>query len=890
MVTGASDRFEELVAGAADPDRVRVVVDRLGNRATAAAPETVRAIVAVAGASDSLGALLVEDPRALGVLDDLTQPAPLDGADPQALRASHRRALLRIAARDLLGDLDLEGTMTALSALAVELVERALDLADAADLAVVGMGKFGAGELNFVSDVDIVFVSEDDTDAAQRAARRFLDVAGRCVRVDVGLRPEGRDGPLVRSVAAYRTHWERWAAPWEFQALLKAASVAGPTDLRRSFDDAAAEALWTRAFGTEDLHEIRRLKARAEEELRHRGVAEREVKRGPGGIRDIEFSVQLLQLVHGGSDPALRVRSTIAAMERLVDGGYVDPDEAATLERAYRFLRTVEHRLQLVNEQQTHLVPDDRAARRRLARTLGYHGTGEGGPTELFDRDLSVHRLAVRRVHEGWYFRPLLDAFASAPPLGFDGTDMTATRLGAFGFRDATRTRQAVAELSKGLTRSSALMRQLLPLVLDWLSGGPDPDLGLLGLRRLATGEQRAMALASTFRDSAETARQLCLLLSTAPVATEILEVNPDLVERLGDVTRLQTADRAELLDSAWRSVGWREEPAEQQLALRRWYRRHLLGIIARDVAGSSDGATVGVDLSALVEAAVETAVRLVGPPVPFTVIALGRLGGRELSYASDVDLVFVDDGGDREVIERAAAEVLRFLDGSTPATRIVAVDADLRPEGRDGPLSRSLDSHGAYLDRWADVWERQALLKARPIAGSVEVGRAFVGLVDRFVRQRPPDDDGAREIRRMKARIEAERLGPALTGGVEAWRHLKLGPGGLADVEWTVQLLQWCAGIRARSTVAALDDLVGAGVVDVQDAAVFRDAHAWCDQVRNRAWLCLGQGTVLPGAVEPARVLARALDCTPVELVERHRRTMRRSRRVVERLFYQVG
>ncbi len=844
---------------------------------------TANAVVAVAAASDSLGDFVVEDPEAVAVLAHLDAAVVLDGSDPEALRVSHRREFLRIAARDLVGLDDLSTTVARLSSLTAETIRAALVIARAEALTVVGMGKFGAGELNFVSDVDVLFVCEDEPSDAHRSARRFLAVAGRCFRIDTDLRPGGRDGPLVRSLDGYRSHWNTWASAWEFQALLKAASVAGPEASCRAFDSSVQHALWSRAFGQDDLREIRRLKARAESEIARRGLTDREIKRGRGGLRDIEFSVQLLQLVHGGIDHALRVRGTLDALGRLDAGGYVDGDEAHTLASAYTFLRTVEHRLQLVNEQQTHTIPDERGRRRRIARTMGYRGDPDTGPTERFDRDLAMHRLAVRRVHEGWYFRPLLDAFAG---LGGTNPEITATRLAAFGFRDVVRTRQAVRELSRGMTRSSGLMRQLLPLVLDWLSQGPDPDLGLLGLRRLVTGEQRTLRIVAAFRDSAETARALCDLLTTAPIATELLEANPDLVERLDDADRLRTGTRDGLLASAWAAVGWRHDTDDRQQSLRRWYHRHLLGIVARDLSGAADPATVGADLSTLTEVIIETALRIVDPQVPFAVIGMGRLGGRTLSYGSDVDLVYVHDGvGDPGRVEatRVAVAMSRLLRGPSPASRIVDVDTDLRPEGKQGPLARSLDSYTVYLERWAEVWERQSLLRARTVAGDGAVCRGFDALLEHAAWTRPPTPDDRRDIRRLKARIESERI----PGGLEPWRHCKLGPGGLADVEWTVQLLQWEHGVRGRATLSTLDRLVERGVVDVDDARVLDAAHRWCDSVRNRLWLVSGQGDVVPAAVEPLLTLARSFDTDSSSLVEEHRRRLRRSRRVAERIFY---
>ncbi|MDZ7676778.1 MAG: bifunctional [glutamine synthetase] adenylyltransferase/[glutamine synthetase]-adenylyl-L-tyrosine phosphorylase [Acidimicrobiales bacterium] len=886
MVDGSEGRSRTAtrhVAASADPARVEVVLERLGAEVVDGLDRRTRdAIVAVAAASDSLGDLVAEDPRAIDTLVLLDEMPSHDATDAATLQVEHRLGLLRVAARDLLGIDDLSATVERLTALTTQTIEVGLRLAGADSLVVVGMGKYGAGELNFVSDVDLLLVSEVDPEAAERSGRRFLDAVRGCFRVDTALRPGGRDGALVRSVDGYRAHWDRWADAWEFQALLKAVSVAGPAEVRDAFDAATADALWSRPLDRDDLHQIRRMKARAEAEVHRAGLSDREVKRAPGGIRDIEFSVQLLQLVHGGADPGLRTPSTLLALDQLVAGGYVDADEAATLRNAYRFLRTVEHRLQLANERQTHTIPDDRDQRRRIARTMGYRGGTDAGPTERFDQDVAEHRLAVRRVHEGWYFRPLLDAFAG---VGAVTEEVATARLAAFGFRDAARTRQAVAELSRGLTRSSRLMRQLLPLILDWLSEGPDPDLGLLGLRRLVTGEQRIMRIVAAFRDSAETARALCDLLATAPIATDLLEASPDLVERLDDADRLRTAALDDLLASAWRSVGWRDDPDDQQQSLRRWYRRHLLGIVARDVAGVSDADEVGDDLSALTEAVIETAQRLVDPQVPMAVVGMGRLGGRTLSYPSDVDLVFVHDGDDgRGDAERAATAMLRLLRGPTPPARIVAVDVDLRPEGKQGPLSRSVDSYAAYLDRWARVWERQALLRARPIAGDVEVGQRFAAVADQAAWHRPPTDDDRREIRRIKARIEAERVPP----GIEPWRHYKLGPGALADVEWTVQLLQWEAGIDGRGTLRSLERLVDEGVVGAEDAVVLDDAHRWCDRLRNRTWLTTGgQGDAVPEATEPLGVLARSLDTGTATLIEDHRRRLRRARRVVDRLFY---
>ena len=885
----------DLIEHSADPPAVRAALDRTdrsrlpvaaGGSVTdrlVADPALARAFVAVVAASRSATRLIHTEPAALAVLADLASPgvdAVRGAADVDGLARSKRLEQLRIMTRDLLGLDDVEATTAALAVLAAAVLAAAVRLAGADDgLAVIGMGKLGGCELNYASDVDVLFVGGD-----ARQARSVLDIARRCYRLDVNLRPEGRDGALTRSIDSYVTYWGRWAEPWEFQALLKAAPVAGDPGVGREWASAASGALWGRRFGADELRSLRALKERTEAAVGRRGLGDREVKQSPGGIRDIEFAVQVLQLVHGRADPELRSPTTLAALAEMRRGGYVAPDDAEDLDQAYRFLRRVEHALQIEDEQQTHTLPSDRSERRRIARVLGYRGTPAAGETEAFDRELARQRNAVRTVHERLYFRPLLDALAGAGPLAPDTAD---TALASFGFADAARTREAVSELTRGLTRSSRMMRQLLPLLLDWLSRAPDADFGLLGLRKLASGEQRTMELANAFRDSPEVARRLCQLLGTSRFVGDILVANPDLIVRLADPARLQTLDRAGLAASVDRALGWRRDADERQQALRRWRERHLLGITARDLFGA-DVSTVGADLAALAEACVGAALASLRPQVPFAVVALGRFAGGELSYASDLDVVFVHDGStaaDHEEARRLASGLLRFLAG-TPGQRIYDVDPRLRPEGKRGALSRSLDGYAAYHDRWALTWERQAMGRARPVAGDPALGQRFLALLDEAVWGRPFTAEDERAVRRMKARMERERIPP----GEDPAFHLKLGRGSLSDVEFTVQLLQMRTGLRAPSTVTALDGLAESAALAPEDADVLRAAYRFCERTRNRWWLVGSAPSgvdALPQRPDDLARLARSLDTTAARLRDEYRRVTRRARRVVERLFY---
>ena len=781
--------------------------------------------------------------------------------------------------------------VTGLAELADDVLRAAVDQAEVPAremLAVIAMGKLGGQELNYASDIDILFV-DGDGNAAPRAARKVMDVARGCFRVDVDLRPEGRDGPLVRSLRSYQAYWERWAQPWERQALLKARPVAGDPALGDGFRREAGVELWSRAFGADDLRDIRGMKARAEEHVARRGLSHREIKRGWGGIRDVEFAVQLLQLVHGRNDPALRSRSTLAALTELGAAGYVDADDARALAGAYRYLRTVEHRLQLVDEAQVHSVPAEPSARVQLARVLGHRDDASATALARFERELSEHQAVARSIHERLFFRPLLEAFSAVADPSLASGDAVRTRLAAFGFTDAERTRAALAELTRGLTRSSRLMQQTLPLLLTWLSESPDPDLGLLGLRTLVSGAHRRDRLVATFRDSPESARRLCLLIGTSRLLLEPVRRNPELAAVLGDDAALARRGRAQLAELAGAVLGWRHDPERWRAGLLRLKDTETARIAARDVLGIDDHETTAAAMSDLAEVTLDEALASLDPPVPMAIVAMGRFGGAELSYASDLDVLIVFGGhtnADVTAAEETAEALVRTVKGTTPAGRLYTLDTDLRPEGRDGPLARSIDGYRTYYARWARTWERQSLIRARPVAGDADVARRFMAVVDDFVWQHPLDDEGQREIRRMKARVERERL-PA---GEDPQFHLKLGKGSLSDIEWTAQLLQLRHQIASPGTTSALGALEEAGVLDRADAEVLRVAYRFCERTRNRLYLVRGApGDALPTQADQLSRLARSLGTSAVALREEYRRVTRRARLVVERVFYGI-
>jgi len=638
------------------------------------------------------------------------------------------------------------------------------------------------------------------------------------------------------------------------------------------------------------------MKARAESEASRRPGGGRELKRAPGGIRDVEFAVQLLQLVHGHHDPDIRVPSTLGALERLGAAGYVEEGDARVLADAYRFLRLVEHRVQLVEEEQTHSLPADPAAFERLARVLGYEDDATRRAPAAFDEAVRRCQATVRTIHERLFFRPLLESFAALPAAEGAGLSAAAVdrRLAAFGF-DAARTRAAVSELAGGLKRSSRLMEQLLPLLLDWLSLAPDPDLGLLGLRNLVVHGHHRSLIVSTFRESPEAARRLCLLLGSSRTLAEAIERNPELIVRIDDDAALAPVARATLVTEVTERVRRTPDDAGRRRQLVRARQDQLVGIAARDLLDIDEVEATGAALATVAEALLEASLAAVGGTEPgFCVIGLGRFGGAELSYASDLDVLFVfEDDRAREAGEEDLADrLLHFVHGPSPAERVALLDLGLRPEGGHGRLARDLAGYAGYFAHWAETWERQALTRARVVAGDTELGARFLDLVGRFVWEQPLTEAEESDIRRMKARIERERI-PARE---DPQFHLKLGKGSLSDVEWTVQLLQLRHRVPCPGTMAALDELERGEFLDQADARALRDAYRFCERTRNR-WHLVG---ALPGGTTPGDALptegielsrlARSLATTPSSLRDDYRRVTRRARRVVERLFYAMG
>ena len=959
------DRLLSAFAHAGDPDEALAAVLRLVERAPhevtpvlgqdASAERMVRLLGASKGFADFLLRYpaelavfrqvpmpppAVDDARAVmfAALDDLDVP-PGDFVDAatRAIRVRYRRLLAGIAVYDLsrpntieavdtvaAGLADLAGaTLDAAIAAARRAVGRAADEpaapgrypaheVAATRLAVIGMGKAGARELNYVSDVDVIFVAEsadEETVSTPRAldiATRLAMIAMRMIaehgvepplwEVDPNLRPEGKDGALVRTLDSHLQYYDRWAKSWEFQALLKARPLAGDADLGARYAAGVGPKVWTSSGRDGFVESVQRMRERVTEHIPADEV-DVQLKLGPGGLRDIEFTVQLLQLVHGASDPSIRQPGTLPALAALAEHGYVGREEAAEFARDYRILRVLEHRLQLERLRRTHLMPRDPGRLRTLARSSGL----ARGAEELTSLWQST-RQRVRGLHERLFYRPLLSAVAALPASGLELTSAQAeARLAAIGFRDPRGALAHIGALTAGVSRRATIQRHLMPVLISWFADGADPDYGLLSFRRLSDTLGTTHWYLRLLRDSSDAALRLTRVLSGSRFAGELIERIPEAVAWLEDLEEMRPRPLAALEDEKRAVLGRHGDADAAAKVFRAIRRREVLRLALSAILDVCTVEELGRGLSDVTEshiAALVEAIRGSEPDgIEFAVIGMGRFGGRELGIGSDADIVYVfrpTDATPEAAQARALRIVAELVRLSEDARLPFELDADLRPEGRNGVVARSLDAYRAYYARWSLTWEAQALLRARGVAGDAALVHDFMQLADAVRYPTQISERDIREVKRIKARVENERL----PQGADPTRHLKLGRGSLSDVEWFVQLVQLEHGaaeasLRTPSTLDALAAAVEHGYITASDARILRAAWVLASRARSALTLWLDRTTdVLPVERSQLEGVARIMGYPPgsaTRLESDYLQLTRRARAVFERGFYGV-
>ena len=862
-------------------------------------------------------------------------------AAKEALRDAYRTLMMRVAAADLAGTfapvkgyggtepLGYTRTTETLTALADAALTAALAVAvrhvygdEEPDtrLAVVAMGKCGARELNYISDVDVIFVADDATAKATRTASEFMQLGTACFfEVDGNLRPEGKAGALVRTLDSHVAYYKRWAETWEFQALLKARPLTGSLELGQCYVDKLAPLVWEasqRESFVEDVQAMRRrVLANVPESLR-----QRELKLGEGGLRDVEFAVQLLQLVHGRIDADLRNPNTVAALESLRDGGYVGREDTSKLIRAYEFLRLLEHRLQLQRFKRTHQLPDadDEKRLRWLARAAGFHATARRTAVEEMQRALSQLRQVVSNLHERLFYRPLLEAVVdlSIGEATFSA-DAVKAQLAALGYRHPARAYDHLNALVKGTSRKAKLQAILLPTLMHWLAGTADPGAGLLNYRKLSDAALDRSWFLRMLRDESVVGMRLMHILGNSPYTSDLIISAPDVVKLLGDGSsgpRLLEPAPDQVYKAIINSANRHRGNPDKAVAVARSLRRaELARIASADLLGLMEVRQVCTELTIVWEAVLQAALEseiyadlqdqeLAEQPARIAFIGMGRLGGAELGYGSDADVMVVAEPVGETSESDATAWAARIVDqmrkrlakpsGDPP----LEVDLGLRPEGRSGAVARTIASYERYYREWGEVWEKQALLRATGVAGHAPLGEQFLQMIDQF---RYPKGGASRadirEIRRIKARVDNERL----PRGADRATHTKLGRGALADVEWTVQLLTMMhahehQGLHTTSTLDALDflaELDDPEVLAASKAEILRTA--WLTATRARSALVLVAGKRTDQLPAPGPHLAQVAGSAGYDpddqqqFLEDYLRITRRAHQVIEEVFW---
>ncbi len=943
--------WTKALKNSADPQRARHHLDLLA--ATSAAPTLAKASAeqalifsALFSGSQALSGWLIANPETVPSLtpEMLKHPRRAQGLRREVnewlgplldandfvtafarLRQFKQREMLRIAARDLARLTGAQEIIRELSDVADTCLRAVWQLCDRqltdrfgrpyhqdiegrwqpTPFCVLGMGKLGGQELNYSSDVDVIFVYAEEGQVFKepppkardkgkpatgglsnhqffnRLAEMFIAEVGRMTaegtlyRIDLRLRPEGDAGPLARSLASYENYYAQWGQTWERMMLIKARCVAGDAALAAEFLEMIQPFRYPRSLGEGALHEVAAMKDRIETEVVKAGELERNVKLGRGGIREIEFVAQTLQLIHAGRQPFLQGAQTLPALEKQVEYELLTGEEGRALAEAYFFLRDVEHRLQMEDNLQTHTIPEARPARERLAALMGF------GTLKQFETALGKHTQAVRRVYDR-----LLKADAPEPcaalPRQFEGAETEWKRiLAGHSFKNVDHSIRLLHEFAYGpgyghvSTRTADLALQLLPKFLALCPKSDakpaafnpqskilsDPDRVLTRLDNFISAYGARATLFETWNSNPSLFELLLLLFDRSEFLAEVAIHTPDLVDELVLSGRLRQRKSAEeILTDLRHGLG----DADQRLWLRRYHQAELMRIGLRDILGLADFEQNLTELSALADACLQYALDVVLrknkiKTSPLAIIGLGKLGGAEINYGSDLDIVFVTDAKPAALpkLQRLAIEVMELLSSRTELGVAFVTDARLRPDGEKGLLVNTLGAHEEYYRQRAQLWEIQAISRTRPVAGDMELGRKFQEMTARltdfsqaseFARPAAYTPKWKEQIARMRQRIEKERTPP----GQDALA-IKTGAGGLMDAEFLAQTFCLANGWQEANTLRALLRARDGGVLARKDGEQLIENYRQLRRVEGilRRWSFEGE-TVLPDEEAP--------------------------------------
>jgi len=926
----------------ADPQRARQHLEQLlatsaAGQLKSASQEQARILAALLAGSQALNAILNAHPEWLSALTPEVLPHPrreqglrrevnawlgslMAARDYNSaygqLRRFRQREMLRIAARDLarlgtvseitheisdVADVCLSSVWQLCRQQLTERLGRpyhqdADETWQPTEFCVLGLGKLGGQELNYSSDVDVIFVYGEEGHIFKqlpvkgrqtgrgltnhqffkRLAEAFiaevtrLTSDGTLYRIDLRLRPEGDAGPLVRSLAGYENYYAQWGQTWERMMLIKARCVAGDAPLGAEFLDMIQPFRYPRSLGEGIFREVTAMKDRLENEVVKAGEIDRNVKLGHGGIREIEFCVQSLQLLHAGRIPFLQGAQTLPTLEKLAQYNLLSADESLALANAYCFLRDVEHRLQMEDNLQTHTIPTSRPARERLAALMGFDSLG------TFEATLRDHTRNVRRVYDK-ILKSDAPTNQSALPRQFEGAEAEWKRLLAeHSFKNVDAAFRLLNEFANGpgyvhvSPRTVQLAQQLILQFLAFCPGQSsiasrqspilsDPDRVLTRLDSFIAAYGARAMLFETWTSNSSLFELLLLLFDRSEFLAETAIRTPDLVDELVLSGRLRQRKTA---DETLKDLRHGQADKDQRLWLRRYHQAELMRIGLRDILGLADFEQNLVELSALADACLQYALEVVllknklkSPPL--VIVGLGKLGGAELNYGSDLDILFVADSKTENLpkLQRLAVEVMDLLSSATELGVAFITDARLRPDGEKGLLVNTLSTYEEYYRQRAQLWEIQSLTRTRPIAGNLATGAQFQKLSATLANFKQPSlpltsytPEWKQGIDHMRRRIEQERT-PA---GQDALA-IKTGKGGLMDVEFIAQTLCLANGWHEPNTLRALEKGRDAKALNHSDAGKLIENYRQLRRVEGilRRWSYEGE-TLLPGDDAP--------------------------------------
>lgn len=945
ILTQSLDRLLLSLSNAPDPDMalnnierfIEVVMDRSVLYTTLIKhPQAIHILCVLCGSSEVLSDTLRQHPMYFqwlldakvmsgaklkeNLAEDLSQTLSIFSKKElkyNALRRFKKREMLRIGLRDLLGDADLTTTTQELSNMADVLINEAWKIGDGklqkeygtplcaengkdkaqAEFAVMSLGKLGGSELNYSSDIDVIFVYSGDgeTTGIERdgeivnkisnhvyfaklgeeilRALRGMTEEGYVYRVDLRLRPEGRDGPLARSLKGYETYYKMRGELWERQALIKARFSGGSESLGKAFLEMVKPFVYRAYVDRSAVKEIQEMKNRIDDVIASKGKTLRHVKLGYGGIREIEFITQALQLVYGGQDVWLQERNSLRALHRLAERGYLTYDNYSFLSRAYIFLREVEHRLQILHEIQTHTIPADTKEIEKLAKRLGYTQKEDKSVYDAFMEDYTFYSDGVRKIFDEIFSSP--EEEHKEAPEGVLVThlytlDLDKKGLEGINFRDSEKALHNLMLIKRGPPlayfpqRSRQAAMKIIPILLKVLKRVPDPDNALNIFERFYSIVGVRSAYLYSLSENILLMERLLQLFSKSEFLAGVLINQPELIEILVDPDTLTRVKTKNTMIKEMQEVLNRGINISEKLDLFRYYKKsEELRIGFKDVVGRRDLETISRELTILSEVCIMAAWDIVekelliryGKPMEtngkepekmstFIIAGLGKLGGRELNYGSDLDIMFIYSGegetsGEERISNHAyygklGERITRALSDITKSGYVFRVDLRLRPGGKSGPLAHSMEAFVNYCNNWAEVWERQALIKSRVVAGDSSLTRKFMNFLHDYVYKESLTSEQIDEIHMTRKRMEVE-----IGKETEEKFNIKFGRGGLVDVEFITQVLQLVHGchhkiIREPNTLEALNAMARIGILSAHVFDRLKNAYRFLRRVEN--------------------------------------------------------